>query len=477
MAALNEALLQRMQDQIAQMQTELAASAAANATATAAAAAATAALNALPTGGAPAGGNQGFPPLAPVFALSPALANAGAFLDLNTASGSKLFKTGSQPLSQTFDFSDHSDLQVFLDLLKTKTQVQGWARVFSVPVTNDAGLVVNHNLLTNYGLIPLADVTTDALSYVDTQTKVAQDSFMAFQCIFASLETDFLKTITMESSQYHIGQNGTPCGALLLKVIIMRAHVDTRATVSFIREALSKLDDKMSAFDSNITKFNTYVKAQVISLEARGETTNDLLVNVFKGYSMAQDEDFGNFIKRKKDAYDEGGNITVASLMDSAENKYKTRILTGEWSAPTKEQEQILALTAQVDKLRLAALPPKKDKQRTANTPNPKKIASKAKLEREKKWAWKKILPKEGEPVTKVVDGTSYHLECEHHPKQWVCHTSDECSKNPKNNGVPNYSSDSADNVKKRLKAARIAAAAVLAEQGDDMSDGDPDGY
>jgi hypothetical protein len=73
-----EALLQQMQEQIAQMQTELTTSAAATATATAAAAAATAALNVLPPGGAPAGRNPGFPPLAPVFALSPALVNAGA---------------------------------------------------------------------------------------------------------------------------------------------------------------------------------------------------------------------------------------------------------------------------------------------------------------------------------------------------------------------------------------------------------------
>jgi ribonuclease PH len=96
MAALNEALLQ---EQIAQMQTELAVSAAATttatATATAAAAAATAALNALPPDGAPVGGNPGFPPLAPVFALSPAIVNAGAFLDLNSISGAKLFKSGA----------------------------------------------------------------------------------------------------------------------------------------------------------------------------------------------------------------------------------------------------------------------------------------------------------------------------------------------------------------------------------------------
>jgi hypothetical protein len=128
MAALNEALLQQMQEQIAQVQTELAASTAATATATAVTSAATATLNVLPPGGAPAGGNPGFPPLAPVFALSPALVNAAAFLDLNSISGAKLFKSKGQPLSQTFDFSDHSDLQVFLDLLKTKTRVQGTAQ-------------------------------------------------------------------------------------------------------------------------------------------------------------------------------------------------------------------------------------------------------------------------------------------------------------------------------------------------------------
>jgi hypothetical protein len=33
------------------------------------------------------------------------------------------------------------------------------------------------------------------------------------------------------------------------------------------------------------------------------------------------------FIKHKKDAYDEGGDITVTSLMDAAENKFKTRVL------------------------------------------------------------------------------------------------------------------------------------------------------
>jgi hypothetical protein len=81
MAAQQKALLQQMQDHIAQMQTELTASAAAttNDNATAAAAAALEAipqLKAMPQGDA---GNDGFPPHVPISALSPALVNAGEY--------------------------------------------------------------------------------------------------------------------------------------------------------------------------------------------------------------------------------------------------------------------------------------------------------------------------------------------------------------------------------------------------------------
>jgi hypothetical protein len=69
MADQTEALLQQMQDQITALQIDLAAS---------------------------------------------AMANAGAFLDLATSTGAKLFKLGAEPLSGFFDFVDPSDLQVFL---------------------------------------------------------------------------------------------------------------------------------------------------------------------------------------------------------------------------------------------------------------------------------------------------------------------------------------------------------------------------
>jgi hypothetical protein len=177
----------------------------------------------------------------------------------------------------------------FLDLLKTKSKVQGWSRIFTIPVEVN-GVTTNHNLLHNYGVIPLESVALDVAAYVKAQCKVAQDSFMLFGCIFGSLHTDFLNLITTEATLYHIidtrypQEAPIPCGALLLKIIIKKAHVDTRATVSFIRTALSSMDTKMMALDSDISKFIAYVKTQVIALEARGETTTDLLINVFKGY-------------------------------------------------------------------------------------------------------------------------------------------------------------------------------------------------
>jgi hypothetical protein len=57
--------------------------------------------------------------------------------------------------------------------------------------------------------------------------------------------------------------------------------------------------------------------------------------------------------------------------MHTSKGWFKSRVLLKTWSAPTKEQEQILALTAQVNQLRL---PPKK-----FALSNPKKDSSKSK--------------------------------------------------------------------------------------------------
>jgi hypothetical protein len=53
--------------------------------------------------------------------------------------------------------------------------------------------------------------------------------------------------------------NGRVSGTLLLKVISMVSHVDTRATVTAVRTKLSSLDRAMRELESDVEKFKDHV--------------------------------------------------------------------------------------------------------------------------------------------------------------------------------------------------------------------------
>jgi hypothetical protein len=144
---------------------------------------------------------------------------------------------------------------------------------------------------------------------------------------------------------------GKGIGPVLLKLIIMVSHADTRATITSVRTKLSSLDQAMRKHDSNIEIFNDYVIGQVGKLHARGEQTQDLLINLFKGYKACKDAEFVDYIK-KKDLYKEGGQVEYQQqLMDWALNKFKTRKESEQWCQRTTEEETIIALQAQVKSL------------------------------------------------------------------------------------------------------------------------------
>jgi hypothetical protein len=56
---------------------------------------------------------------------------------------------------------------------------------------------------------------------------------------------------------------------------------------------------------------------------AHGERCDDIMINLFKGYMAASDSEFIWYIKTKKDAYDDGGDLTSDALMTLALNKYE----------------------------------------------------------------------------------------------------------------------------------------------------------
>ena len=403
--------------------------------------------------------NQRFPvnqaPARPaLFALSPALVETARPIDYGSASGAKIYKSSTAPLPVKFDLEPES-IFTFNDVLRDRCVSAAWntplADILTIPVEG-----IHYDLIESYGEISLQQVRDHCAAYVHRQTRQSQHSYQMYECLVNSLTEAARVKISPDSDQYTI--NGVRCGPMLYRYMMGKASIDTRATLSFIRENISNLDTYISTVGSNITTFNEYVKRQRLSLTARGGVTHDLMTNLWKAYLSASDRDFVEFIKRKKDAYDEGEDITADSLMVMAENKYRTLVQEERWNALSPEQTQIVALTAQLSKLKDGRVKLGKnsqnkkkggDKDDKKDTKPETKAGGKKRGKRgrrkgknDEKWAWKKVPPKDGEKHEKVFNGVTYYWCHDHAMWTLTKHTDETCYLKKKKNEKRNVSEE-----------------------------------
>jgi hypothetical protein len=111
------------------------------------------------------------------------------------------------------------------------------------------------------------------------------------------------------------------------------------------------LDSYILTIGADITKFNGYVKLLIDSLAARGETTTNLLMNLFKGYLVVNDKTFIAYIGRKQENYEEGDNIATKYLMTMVDNRFNLLKEDNRWNAPSEDEEKILAMHAEIKTL------------------------------------------------------------------------------------------------------------------------------
>ena len=86
-------------------------------------------------------------------------------------------------------------------------------------------------------------------------------------------------------------------------------------------------------------------------MDAAGETTNDLLVNLFKAYCAVKDKPFMSWVAHKCSAWYEGTLLLDTNgnqLIKLAEGYYKDAVATGEWMHLTNEEQKIIALQMQI---------------------------------------------------------------------------------------------------------------------------------
>ena len=308
------------------------------------------------------------------FALTPYRAKEG-ILDYVTTEGRKFYDKATASLNEDRYDCKADNLRSFLQDVDRRAQEFGWSDIpngiTQIPIDP---LNPNNNdfidLIMNYGEVAMDHLTAYENTYVHLHTREAQDSAMLYQCLMNSITKEAKDVITIWSDEYHVG--GIPSGNLLLRVIIRESHIDTHATEGAIRTRLSNLDTYMATVDHDIAAFNIYVQHQLSALAARGKSSDDILMNLFKGYMACSDKVFHRYMEKKLDAYEEGQDITPSELMAWAKLKYdiiKERQL---WNAPSAEEKQILALRYEINELKKAVSKGKRPNNRHKNQNNSK---------------------------------------------------------------------------------------------------------
>ena len=113
--------------------------------------------------------------------------------------------------------------------------------------------------------------------------------------------------VNIWSEEYSIGPQKSV--NLLIKVVIKGSHLDTNGKTSQIRIQFIPLDDFMLTCGHDISKFNGNDKVLLNLFKARVETKNDLLTNIFKGYTACSNKVFVKCITHKQKRYIEGADI------------------------------------------------------------------------------------------------------------------------------------------------------------------------
>jgi hypothetical protein len=366
------------------------------------------------------------------FALAPGRVS-NTVLDYSSNEGIKLYNKATAPLETKYDL-DTGHLYSFLQKVRNRAMNQNWTFICTIPVP-PANAVVGqvtpeYDLLTQYGRMSLANIKTAAEEYQFLPGRNAQNAHQMYEFLYSSLNDEAQARVALKESDYLLVAPGAPTnyanGPLFLKTIIGIAHIDTRSTAAHIRQSLSMLPTKIASLDFDISKFNHYVKLQRGALLARGEISTDLLVNIFTAYFVVPDATFKAYIDRIKDLYDEGEeHVTEDYVMMKAEVKSKVLEREGKYIMPTKEDEKIIALSAEFDKVKShnAEL----SKQLASGKRSKPSSDGGARRPRPNtgKWAWKDVEPPTGSPHTKAVDGKTYHW-CPKH-SAWTLHLPSAC--------------------------------------------------
>ena len=315
-----------------------------------------------PGGAVPPGGNP--------FIRTPLQARTDQTLDFHQKEGRKYYENATRSLFSSsedkFDV-EPSKFQLFITLLLNRAKDLG---MLDSPATHGNAMLPKDpkspvadgaiNIIKDYGRAHLEDIRKWEREILNNESRISQNSKILFDLLMNSLTAKGAQRIQIWRSQYTV--DGMDAGACLFKIIVRESYLDSNATVSTIRLNLTNLDEYIRTKGSDLVAFNAYVQSQVDGLKARGHTTSDLVVNLFKGYKAVEDDKFKVYLQGIENGHeDRSAEVDAPTLMLRAVNFYKTRLTRNEWEQPTEQQREVLALQTQVESLKKQQKRTKKD--------------------------------------------------------------------------------------------------------------------
>ena len=244
---------------------------AANAAAAAAALAAAGVAANQPAGGGQAAAAAVPAAVPPVFMVSPW--EQAVIIDFATTEGRKLFQTGIAPILPKF-VGLQTELLIFLTHLSTKGMMLGWNETIFMINVGTVLAPVFKSLIGEYGQITVAQCRAKATGFLADAAGncETQLSYMLQKCLASSLADELYVQVLMRKAEFTVPDHaGRPVldGATMLRIVLSIVCPETRATVSIIRDRLTKLPEKLVEIGSDIRAFNVHVNIQIMELFAR----------------------------------------------------------------------------------------------------------------------------------------------------------------------------------------------------------------
>ena len=133
----------------------------------------------------------------PIFALAPALAIEGP-LDYSRTDHAKIYKAGIRQVSDDLFNCEADNLFQFLKDVQDRADEMGWTGgILNVTLNADEPDEREENLIENYGTLTLEQVVTSELQYIEEEGRAAQDTYMLYKCLMASLTNDAKKKVSI----------------------------------------------------------------------------------------------------------------------------------------------------------------------------------------------------------------------------------------------------------------------------------------